>query len=672
MASNEFALILSLLGGYGLLYLLFFLLPYLRSAQIGPVEASLDDFVHGLLQEKATPGALSIRRSEAPAPNTAPRANLGRFFARWCRDFAAGTGDAEERQEAFAAFLRLNIPDAEVYGAEADGPLYEVPKDAPAHTLSMWLVLTGDEAFLLPRPLSRSFVETGDGVTVEDGLTPQAVGSAIPASLLPAGPDRWQVVEHGYVSAGSGADLLAESEAPAYDADIRTLAPFTRAYDSPFVQEAVQQINMAYPAGDYRHFDLVRLPAYAEYVERLNAARNMAGLFVLFGLGITLFRLNHVVSGLSDMAGEGTMNSETFIKSMGDQLGGIGGAFNASIWGIILMIFAFLVLGIWDWRTQKAFARIERTMVDQALPELVYIQERDLKAATLPQILKETQQNLERLDVTVRGLSDGLDQSLAGLSDRIRTMLDRFGSFDDRYGQLDEVLRATSGAAKKLAEASKTFGGPLGEVQERFSALMVIQNEAIAHSQERYGQLVEEMQALQVQTSASSERSERLLQQAVGLVREQQERATHEQAAQLGALRQGLAQFADGARMLPPAAQSLHSAADVQARVSRDLQASAARFADSGATMRRAAEQFQRNGPQTVPPSLFSWLYNGIVSLKERITGAPPSEWERAAPVLASGDGARAVTPDTPGLLDASPTASVPEDLPETVQPPQA
>ena len=314
MASNELVLILALLGGYGLVYLVFFLAPYLRSARLGPVEASLGEFVQGLLQEKATPGALSARRHAPAAARTAtPRDEIGRLYARWCREHAADTGDADERQAAFAEFLRQYVGNAEVLGAQANGPLYETPDGMPAHTLSMWLVESGGEAFLLPRPLSRSFVETGEGVTVEDGLTPHAVGSAVPARALPAGPGRWQVVESGYVSAGSGADLLAEAQddAPAYDADVRTLAPFTRRYDSPFVEEAVRQIDMAYPSGDYRHFDLVRLPAYAEYTERLSAARNMAGLFVLFGLGITLYRLNHVVGGLSQMAGQGSMNSET-------------------------------------------------------------------------------------------------------------------------------------------------------------------------------------------------------------------------------------------------------------------------------------------------------------------------------------------------------------------------
>jgi len=263
----------------------------------------------------------------------------------------------------------------------------------------------------------------------------------------------------------------------------------------------------------------------------------------------------------------------------------------------------------------------------------------------------------------VRSLSDGLDSSLAGLSDRIADMLNKFGSFDDRYVKLDDILRSTSDAASRLAKASERLDAsgqalrsPLAAFQGRIDALLELQTEALGRTQLDYDRLASEMQAVQVSTHGAAERAERLLQQALSAVQTQQQQQAQEQAAQLSALQEGLAQFVHGARAFQPTATALQAAADAQARVTQQMHQSAARFADSGETMRRAAQQFQRNGPQTVPPSLFSWLYNGLVSLGEKASGTPPAEWERAP--RTSGDGAPAPSvppPDGTAALAEAP-----------------
>lgn len=234
------------------------------------------------------------------------------------------------------------------------------------------------------------------------------------------------------------------------------------------VQEAVDQIRAQYPNGAYQRFEIERLPAVAAFSERVSAARTMAGLFVLLGLLFTMIRLNGVVRDIAAAAGGETMDPATFLTRMGELMGGIGGAFDSSIWGLGLLVLALVVVGGVDWSAQRRVHALEAEVTHRVIPALTELQNRLMPNLTLADLLAETGEHLMRLSTTVNSLNGELDRSLSSLGDRIGAMMTDFRSFQDQYERLDGLLgairQASTGivnAAAKLDTAAKRNADPL-------------------------------------------------------------------------------------------------------------------------------------------------------------------------------------------------------------------
>lgn len=268
----------------------------------------------------------------------------------------------------------------------------------------------------------------------------------------------------------SGAAPRASRQAQA-TRHLYNLPPLAASYRSDIVQEAVEQVRAQYPAGAYQRFRLEALPWYGAYAERAAAARNMASLFVLIGLGLTMIRLNGVVgrisevssasknSGVSDASGASQMSSDVFLGEMGRIMNDIGGAFLASIWGLALMVAALLVIGLVDRVVQRRLQRLEQTVVLEAIPLLTRLHERYMPSLTLPDLLADTGEHLLTLNHAVGGLTDGLARTLSGLSDQIDNMLDNFRSFQQQYVMLNDLLKHLGEASTNLKDTTRAIDG---------------------------------------------------------------------------------------------------------------------------------------------------------------------------------------------------------------------
>src|SRR5690606_35419037 len=137
------------------------------------------------------------------------------------------------------------------------------------------------------------------------------------------------------------------------------------------------------PTGNYQQFKLELLPAFASYSERIAAVRNMAGLFVLIGLGLTMIRLNAVVDQIAVSSSTTTISSEEFLARMGSIMTNIGGAFISSIIGLALMIGAMFLAGAIDRSVQRRLQEVEHMLTQEAIPTLVELHQRFMPDFTL-------------------------------------------------------------------------------------------------------------------------------------------------------------------------------------------------------------------------------------------------------------------------------------------------
>ncbi len=233
-----------------------------------------------------------------------------------------------------------------------------------------------------------------------------------------------------------------------------TLPALRARYDSPLVQEAVDQLRVQYPGGAYQHVALDRLPSFSAYAERLGSARTMAGLFVLLGLLLTMIRLDGVVDQIGGAAAGVSMTPESFLASMGQIMTGVGGAFLSSIWGLGLMLGFLLVVALVDRRTQNGLNAAEAAFAGGVVPGLADLHTRLMPDLTLGDLLAETGLHLRTLNRTVDGMTDGMARSLAGLGERIETVLRDFGTFQDQYVQLNDLLKYIREASENLSRTT--------------------------------------------------------------------------------------------------------------------------------------------------------------------------------------------------------------------------
>ena len=323
-------------------------------------------------------------------------------------------------------------------------------------------------------------------------------------------------------------------------------------YGAGVVQETVDQIRAQYPDAAYQRFEAERLPSVAAFAERVGAARTMAGLFVLVGLFFTMVRLNGVVGSIADAAGGAAMEPAQFLATMGALMNGIGGAFDSSIAGLGLMVLALAAVGGIDLVAAGRIHRLERAVVHTVVPGLADLHDRLMPSLTLADLLAETGAHLRTLGHTVHGLTASLDDSLAGLGDRIADMMGDFSSFQHQYAKLDDLLKNIGAASTHLAEttgalkgAARRIGDPLDEFNKTLLRHLETVADAVAATRDGFETLGEQVAAVAVQTDTAVGRIETTATGTLGASSDAQTRTLAGLATQSAAIEAHFGRLAD-------------------------------------------------------------------------------------------------------------------------------
>ena len=371
-------------------------------------------------------------------------------------------------------------------------------------------------------------------------------------------------------------------------------------YGDGVVQEAVAQIRAQYPDGAYQRFEVERLPSVAAFAERVAAARTMAGLFVLVGLFFTMVRLNGVVGAIADAAGGAAMAPAQFLATMGALMDGIGGAFDSSIAGLGLMVVALAAVGGIDLLAAGRIHRLERAVVHTVVPTLADLHDRLMPSLTLADLLAETGAHLRTLGTTVRGLTAGLDESLAGLGDRIAAMMGDFGAFQDQYANLNDLLKHIGEASTHLRDttgalkgAARRIGDPLDEFNKTLLRHLDTVADAVAATRDGFETLGENVAAIAVQTDAAVGRVEAATAGTLGASTDAQTLTLGRLAAQSAAIEAHFGRLAD----------ALGKASQV--RIDQSL-----------GRIDRAVDRLAE--AEDAPQTLFAWLRDGLARRRAR------------------------------------------------------
>lgn len=260
------------------------------------------------------------------------------------------------------------------------------------------------------------------------------------------------------------ADEEAVAASEKEDPDTLRSRTLESSFSAPMVAQAVQQLKTRFPDGDYRTFDIDQLPAYGTYTERLSSAQSMAGIFVLMGLLGTLLKLNEVVKDIGAAAGTETMEAAVFLDQMGSIMNNIGGAFLSTIWGLVLMVIFLVLIGAVDRFRQRHIDRLDEVVQTAVVPGLVELQRMRAPNLSMGDLIEETSGLLTELNTSVEGLTTGMQASLAGLGDKINTMMQDFGSFQRQYAKLDDMalsIRKFVDQAEEVTDAIKGAGHAL-------------------------------------------------------------------------------------------------------------------------------------------------------------------------------------------------------------------
>ena len=423
-------------------------------------------------------------------------------------------------------------------------------------------------------------------------------------------------------------------------------------HTNELVRESAQHIRTQYPTGSYQQYDLTLLPSYNLYSERLSTARALAGVFVLLGLGMTMLRLNGVVGKISTMAASNAaMASEDFIQQMGLMLRGIGGAFSASIAGLFLMVGALVLIAILDRLKQREFSHIERSITQDLIPMLYSIQQRELPAVTMPELLRVTTGQLgslnEAVEKSVVAMTGEIGGALSSLEAQLTTTFQRFGTYEDRYAKLDSVAEQIGQAGRKLAttiDRMQSSTHKYADFQDTLGSLLNTTRESYTHLG---GQLKSSFSELANQTAALQVSLDDVLRSLQNQMQVQREENLDFQQA----LRQQMTEGVDHARTQVDLvqAQVKEGLAGTQAQVQEGLMATqvqaervqqqlervtaalerasntrlqaslqqlndiTAHMESGSATLERALRQTQKT-----PPTLFAWTVQGLNRLRQR------------------------------------------------------
>lgn len=225
-------------------------------------------------------------------------------------------------------------------------------------------------------------------------------------------------------------------------------------YNNPFVHEVVDQLRARFPRADYHRFELDRLPTYNIYTERVAMARGMAGLFVLVGLLGTMIKLDGVVDAIRALTASAEMEPGVFLDRMGVLMQGISGAFDNSIYGVLLMVAALIGIGFINRVVQKRLDEVEGEVTGSIVPNLLRLHNRYMP-------IRGTQSQLDRLNVTVESLNQETLNSLGLLNGHVQDMGERmsailaeFGSYQQYYATLNDWVKELKGVSTELNTAS--------------------------------------------------------------------------------------------------------------------------------------------------------------------------------------------------------------------------
>ena len=250
------------------------------------------------------------------------------------------------------------------------------------------------------------------------------------------------------------------------------------AFDNPLVKQAADQLRVRYPQGNYRNFEIERLPIYATYAERLTAARNMAGLFVLTGLLGTMMELEGLVTNIGGAASKGEMGEDSFLATMGSLMGDMGGAFTSSIIGLAIMLIVLVVIGLLDRIfIQTKLDRLDSTVQSDVVNQLAQLQRIHAPDTSMSDLIDQTGDLLTNFSQAVDDLSDRMVDSLSGLSDEIEEIMQEFRTFRQQHENLNQLISrlrdhtetlngvtdSIESAGDKLEEAGDTLREPIDD-----------------------------------------------------------------------------------------------------------------------------------------------------------------------------------------------------------------
>ena len=291
-------------------------------------------------------------------------------------------------------------------------------------------------------------------------------------------------------------------------------------YSSSIVAQAVKQLRTKYPHGNFRNFELERMPAYATYDERLTAARNMAGLFVLFGLLGTMIKLNQIVSQIGEAAGTGEMGATQFLDNMGAIMANIGGAFDSSIWGLALMILALVVIGLLDRLMQWRLDRLDHTIQSTLIPGLADLQRMRAPNLSMGDLIDETSGLLTELNDSVEGMTAGMNESLGELSDEINKMMQDFGSFQNQYAQLNDLINNLKAYTENVEDVTAAIEGAGHTLANPISEMNRDLNNAIREHMGMVGEAIQASEANRDELASEFKQLERDLKRLTGQLRD--------------------------------------------------------------------------------------------------------------------------------------------------------
>ncbi|WP_040605768.1 MotA/TolQ/ExbB proton channel family protein [Salisaeta longa] len=408
-------------------------------------------------------------------------------------------------------------------------------------------------------------------------------------------------------------------------------------FSSRIVQQAVEQLRTKYPHADFRRFELERLPAYAAYDERLTAARNMAGLFVLFGLLGTMIKLNSIVRQIGASAAKNQVAADVFLSDMGNIMADIGGAFDSSIWGLAAMILFLVAIGVLDRWMQKTFDTLDRTIQLEVVPGLSKLQLMQAPNLSIGDLIDETSGLLNKLNHSVEGMTEGMNASLGELATEINKMMQDFGSFQNQYAQLNDLItylkeytESVDNATSAIKGASHTLANPISQMNhdlnETIREHMGVVGESITASANDRDALIKSFRAVENDLKRQTEeirtlarasfdamegqqsRNEEILEKEIELLAEQSDAVQAELRAVAEALQ--MANSEQLAEIIAQLKERVDASSDTLASSAGALSSSATDISQSAQELRRASNGMKIS--KTSPNSAFEWIYRAV------------------------------------------------------------